>query len=286
VAATLNFVAVLRPGCRIQQLKRARTQTTTSLRRRVGEICLDGGTQSMEMRMRKAELAVVLAGMVMLGGCATKRYVAQQVDPVDKKVSDVDQKQQGTQKQLDQAETKISATDEKASAADSRAGDAISRADAASKKSDTVRDQLRGELNDRISNLDDYKTAGDATVLFKFNSSELADDAKQQLDTLVSGNITNAKRYFIAIQGFTDKTGPAEYNLQLSRRRAEAVQTYLVGAKNVPVYRIQIVGLGKDKPVNDQKTKDDRGKNRRVEVTVFSAGTGGSAAATNGSAAQ
>jgi outer membrane protein OmpA-like peptidoglycan-associated protein len=235
--------------------------------------------------MKKAELAVVLAGMVLLGGCATKRYVAQQVDPVDKKVSDVDQKQQGTQKQLDQAETKISAADEKASSADTRAGDAISRADAASKKSDTVRDQLRGELNDRIANLDDYKTAGDATVLFKFNSSELSDDAKQQLDTL-AGNITNSKRYFIAIQGFTDKTGPAEYNLQLSRRRAEAVQTYLIGTKNVPVYRIQLVGLGKDKPLNDQKTKDDRGKNRRVEVTVFSADTSGAAAATNGAASQ
>jgi outer membrane protein OmpA-like peptidoglycan-associated protein len=235
--------------------------------------------------MKKIQLAAVLAGLVFLGGCATKRYVADRVDPVDKKVGDVDQKQQGTQKQLDEAETKISAADEKATSADNRAGDALGRADAASKKSDQVRDQLRGELNDRIANLDDYKTAGDATVLFKFNSSELSDDAKQQLDTLVSGNISSAKRYFIAIQGFTDKVGPAEYNLQLSRRRAEAVQTYLVGAKNVPVYRIQIVGLGKDKPVNDQKTKDDREKNRRVEVTVFSANAG-TTAATNGAAAQ
>ncbi len=232
--------------------------------------------------MKKVELAAVLAGLVFIGGCATKRYVSNQVDPVNQKVNDVDQKQQGTQKQLDQAETKISAVDEKANSADTRAGDAISRADAASKKSDQVRDQLRGELNDRIANLDDYKTAGDATVLFKFNSSELSDEAKTQLDTLVSGNMTNAKRYFIAIQGFTDKVGPAEYNLQLSRRRAEAVQTYLVGTKNVPVYRIQIVGLGKDKPVNDQKTRDDREKNRRVEVTIFSADSG--AAATSGAA--
>jgi outer membrane protein OmpA-like peptidoglycan-associated protein len=235
--------------------------------------------------MTKVELAAVLAGMVFLGGCATKRYVANQVDPVDKKVSDVNQKQQGTQKQLDEAETKISATDEKATSADNRAGDALGRADAASKKSDTVRDQLRGELNDRIANLDDYKTAGDATVLFKFNSAELSDDAKQQLNSLVSGQITNAKRYFIAIQGFTDKVGPADYNLQLSRRRAEAVQTYLVGQKDVPVYRIQIVGLGKDKPVNEQKTKDDREKNRRVEVTVFAA-NGGATSASSGAASQ
>jgi outer membrane protein OmpA-like peptidoglycan-associated protein len=211
--------------------------------------------------------------------------VADRVDPVNQKVNDIDQKQQGTQKQLDQAETKISAADEKAVSADNRAGDALGRADAASKKSDQVRDQLRGELNDRIANLDDYKSAGDATVLFKFNSSVLGDDAKQQLDQLVTGQLNSAKRYFIAIQGFTDKTGPAEYNLQLSRRRAEAVQTYLVGQKNVPVFRIQIVGLGMDKPVNDQKTKDDREKNRRVEVTVFTADSG-STSANNGQASQ
>src|SRR3984957_3424258 len=236
------------------------------------------------MRMKKAELAAVLAGLVFLGGCATKRYVSNQVDPVNQKANDVDQKQQGTQKQLHQAQTKISAADEKASAADSRAGDAISRADAASQKSDQVRDQLRGELSERIANLDDYKTAGDATVLFKFNSAELTGEGKQQLDQLVSGQVGSLKRYFIAVQGFTDKTGSAEYNLNLSRRRAEAVQTYLVAQHNVPVFRIQIVGLGKDKPVNDQKTRDDREKNRRVEVTVFSANAG--AAAANGSAAQ
>jgi outer membrane protein OmpA-like peptidoglycan-associated protein len=193
------------------------------------------------------------------------------VDPVNAKVGEVDQKQQNTQKQLDQAETKLSATDEKATGADARAGDALGKADEASKKSDRVKEELRGELNDRIANLDDYKSAGDVTVLFKFNSAELTADGKQQLDQLVTSEVGNMKRYFIAIQGFTDKIGPADYNLNLSRRRAEAVQTYLVAQHNVPVFRIQIVGLGKDKPINDQKTRDDREKNRRVEVTVFNA---------------
>ena len=44
--------------------------------------------------MKKIELAAVLAGLVFLGGCATKKYVANQVDPVNTKVNDVDQKQQ------------------------------------------------------------------------------------------------------------------------------------------------------------------------------------------------
>jgi OOP family OmpA-OmpF porin len=223
-----------------------------------------------EEPMKRVEVAI-LAGAMLLGGCATKRYVADQVDPVNAKVGEVDQKQQSTQKQLDEAENKISAADEKATSADARAGDAIGRADAASKKSDQVKEELRGELNDRIANLDDYKSAGDATVLFKFNSAELTSEGKQQLNQLVTSEVGNLKRYFIAIQGFTDKIGSAEYNLNLSRRRAEAVQTYLVAQHNVPVFRIQIVGLGKDKPINDQKTRDDREKNRRVEVTVFNA---------------
>ena len=49
------------------------------------------------------------------------------------------------------------------------------------------------------------------------------------------------------------------------------MQTYLVAKHSVPVYRIQIVGLGHDKPLNDEKTRSDREKNRRVEVVVFTA---------------
>lgn len=210
------------------------------------------------------------ASLALLGGCATKKYVAQQVDPVHAKLNEVDKNQQGTQKQVETNEVKLNATAEKADSADARATDAIGRADAASKKADSVRSDLRNELNSRIANLDDYKSTGEATVLFKFNSDKLDDAAKQQLDQ-ISGNESSMKRYFVAIQGFTDKTGTPEYNLDLSRRRAQAVQTYLVGEKNVPVYRIQIVGLGEDKPLNDQKTRDDRSKNRRVEVTLFSA---------------
>src|SRR5215475_10005337 len=235
-----------------------------------------GGISAMK---RQVELALMAgAALLLLGGCATKKYVAQRVDPVNSKVDQVDKNQQGTQKQLEADEPKISAADEKATAADARAGDALNRADEASKKSDTVRDQLRGELNDRIANLDDYKSAQDVTVLFKFNSSVLTDDAKTELDQLTS-SVGSLKRYFIAIQGFTDKTGAPEYNLELSRRRAEAVQTYLIAKHSVPVYRIQIVGLGHDKPVNDEKTRSDREKNRRVEVIIFSAD--GSQAAQN-----
>lgn len=227
---------------------------------------------------RVIEISLLASVLIVVGGCATKKYVAQQTDPINQKVAEVGKQAQTTQKQLEGDEPKISAAAEKADSADARAGDALGRADAASKKTDQVKsdltNQFHTELNERIANIDDYKPAGDVVVLFKFNSAKLTDEAKEQLDQLGKGQVGSMKRYFVAIQGFTDKVGPADYNLELSRRRAEAVQTYLVAQHNIPVYRIQIVGLGKDKPVNDEKTRTDREKNRRVQVTIFSADTG------------
>ena len=237
---------------------------------------------------RVIQVTIVASVVLLFGGCATKKYVAKQTDPITAKVAEVEKQAQNTQKQLESDEPKISAAAEKADSADARAGDALGRADAASKKTDQVKsdltNQFHSELNERIANIDDYKPAGDVVVLFKFNSAQLTDDAKQQLDQL--GKVGTMKRYFVAIEGFTDKTGTPEYNLALSRRRAEAVQTYLVAQRNMPVYRIQIVGLGKEKPVNDEKTRDDRQKNRRVEVTIFSADSGQGAAAQNPGSAQ
>src|SRR6202043_1900363 len=229
------------------------------------------------------EVTIVASVVLLLRRSATTKFVAKQTDPITAKVNEVKKQAQNTQKQLESAEPKISAAAEKADSADARAGDALGRADAASKKTDQVKsdltNQFHSELNERIANIDDYKPAGDVVVLFKFNSAKLTDEAKQQLDQLGSNKMGSIKRYFVAIQGFTDKTGTPEYNLELSRRRAEAVQTYLVSQHNVPVYRIQIVGVGKDKPVNDEKTRDDRQKNRRVEVTIFSADSGQGTAA-------
>jgi OmpA-OmpF porin, OOP family len=237
---------------------------------------------------RVIEATIVASVVLLLGGCATKKYVAQQTDPITAKVNEVEKQAQSTQRQLESDEPKIGAAAEKADSADARAGDALGRADAASKKTDQVKsdltNQFHAELNERIANIDDYKPAGDVTVLFKLNSAKLTDEARQQLDQL--GKVGSMKRYFVAIEGFTDKTGTPEYNLELSRRRAEAVQTYLVAQRNMPVYRIQIVGLGKDKPVNDEKTRDDRQKNRRVQVTIFSADSGPGTAAQNPGSAQ
>ncbi len=80
-----------------------------------------------------------------------------------------------------------------------------------------------------------------------------------------------SQRYFITIEGFTDQTGSAAYNDQLSRARANQVISYLVGSHDVPVYRIHMVGLGEQKLIDNGKGKKAREESRRVEITVFSA---------------
>jgi len=218
---------------------------------------------------RTIAVIVVLAGGLLLGGCATKKYVAQTVDPVKAKVDQVaDQTtKQGTtldetRKQVETNERELSATSEKANSADTRATQALSKADSTGR--------LVSELRQTVANLDDYKVAAQATVNFAFNSDKLSDETKQELDKLVAEHGTY-KRYFIAVQGFTDRIGPDDYNIALSRRRADRVVQYLLTQHNVPLYRIHLVGLGKAKPVDDGKTRAARAKNRRVEVTIFSA---------------
>jgi outer membrane protein OmpA-like peptidoglycan-associated protein len=61
------------------------------------------------------------------------------------------------------------------------------------------------------------------------------------------------------------------YNNQLSRRRAESVMQYLVAKHDIPVYRIHMIGLGMEKPADTNNDRAARAKNRRVEVTIYTA---------------
>ena len=105
---------------------------------------------------------------------------------------------------------------------------------------------------------------------FKFNRDNLTPDAKASLDKFVAEK-NQLKRYFIAVEGFTDKTGTSSYNEALSRRRADRVVEYLVANHDIPIYRIHMIGLGEQKLADAGRTRAARAKNRRVEVTIYSA---------------
>jgi OmpA-OmpF porin, OOP family len=89
----------------------------------------------------------------------------------------------------------------------------------------------------------------------------------------MAGSIASTKGYIITLEGGTDSVGSAEYNYDLSQRRANSVIQYLASKYNVPAHKIYVIGLGKDKPVESNKTKQGRADNRRVDVRLMTNST-------------
>jgi outer membrane protein OmpA-like peptidoglycan-associated protein len=228
-----------------------------------------------------------VTGALLAGGCATKKYVRNTTAPIQAKVDQVgEQTTQNSQqitdtrgqvKQVDErAQSGISAAQERAStadqhaqAADQHAGEAMNHANQAQQSADQAMNGVNS-LRSVVANLDDYKLQTSANVPFKFNKYVLSSESKQDLDQLAE-QVKADKRYFIAVEGYTDSTGTKEYNEQLSKRRADAVVEYLVAKHDIPVYRIHTIGLGEEKPVDEARNRAARAKNRRVEVKVFTA---------------
>jgi len=244
----------------------------------------------------KAFLATtcIITGALLAGGCATKKYVRNTAAPIQAKVDTVgeqttqnSQQIQDTKNQVksvdERAQNGISAANEKAGAADQHAGeamnhandamthanDAMGRATTADQKSDQNAQGLN-TLRQAVANIDDYKLQTSVTVPFGFNKAVLTKDSRQDLDKLAQ-DLQSDKRFFIAVEGYTDKTGTAAYNDALSKKRADTVVEYLVAKHDIPIYRIHMIGLGDEKPVDDARNRAARAKNRRVEVKVFSA---------------
>jgi OmpA-OmpF porin, OOP family len=223
---------------------------------------------------------MVLAGMT---GCATKNYVRNQTAPlVDKtnsledktaennrNLQDVDQRAQAGIKQAqgsaDQATQNAQGAQKAAGDAETAANDAVNRAD---------------RLDAVVKNLDNYKSVADVTVTFGFDKSNLTKDDQQQLDQF-AGQLQSQKSYILEVTGGTDSTGSKEYNYGLSNRRADSVVQYLASKYDVPARKFYLIGIGKDEEVAPNDTRENRQKNRRVEIKMLS-----NAGSDNGTQAQ
>jgi outer membrane protein OmpA-like peptidoglycan-associated protein len=103
-------------------------------------------------------------------------------------------------------------------------------------------------------------------VLFDPGSADLNPDAQTSLKNLAA-NMKNSAEVTIAITGYTDSLGTADYNMELSVKRAEGVKTFLTGA-GVSDKRMATQGKGATEQIADNKTHEGRVKNRRVVITV------------------
>jgi len=103
-------------------------------------------------------------------------------------------------------------------------------------------------------------------VTFAVNSSTISPNMRQTLDG-VAQSMVNYPNSLIDVMGHTDSTGSDQYNLNLSRQRAESVANYLV-SRGVSRARLETIGYGEQYPVADNTTEAGRAQNRRVEIRI------------------
>jgi OOP family OmpA-OmpF porin len=249
---------------------------------------------------------LMLAGALVLSvagtGCATKKYVAKTMAPIESRVTtiegkdgDQDKKITSQGQEIDEVRTHVSRSDEKIADADAKAQRGVDTAAAAQKTAleasnqannamtaaNNGRDQAIAQVNDVARKMESsmkMKMAASEKVLFATNQSTLNDEAKAALDEFAS-KLQGKDRYVVEIQGFTDKTGSADINATLSQRRAETVARYLVNEHQIPLHQVNMLGSGYAQAVGDDSTRDGRKQNRRVEVRLFTPETASLSAA-------
>jgi OOP family OmpA-OmpF porin len=231
--------------------------------------------------LRGTCLTVVCLGMAVLleTGCATKKYVKQNVDPVSGRVdelSELSKKNEAAIKDVDgRAQSGIQSVQAKANEVDQKAVAASQKAEQATemaKNSDIHLGKVETSLNEKISSIDSYRPAGDTSVQFKFDRADLTDESKAKLDEL-AGQLKGSNNYVLEIRGFTDRTGDEKYNLGLSERRSENVIRYLAQQHQIPLFRMFVLGLGDAGEVQDNKTREGRAANRRVDIAIMRSGS-------------
>jgi OmpA-OmpF porin, OOP family len=242
---------------------------------------------------------LIAGGMVLTvfsAGCATKKYVAQTVAPVETHVTTVETKNDaknadqdkiidGHGQQLKDLDRSLSQTKEKLTDTDAKAvsagqaaaqanqaaveaNQAAGRAQQSAEGAKTFADQGLTRLERTMEASNKFQMVKSSTVLFGVNESKLTADDKKELDDFAK-QADGLQRFVIEVQGFTDKTGPATLNETLSQARAQEVARYLANEHKIPVRAISTLGSGYAQPVADDKTREGRKQNRRVEVRLY-----------------
>jgi peptidoglycan-associated lipoprotein len=198
---------------------------------------------------------LITVGLLLVPGCATKKYVQQEAATIDQKVVGIETAVEENQKRIKEHDERL----ETLGSLITQQQDQIKGVDG---KIEEVRKAAQGKLIFK-------ETLKNDQARFKFDSSEVGPEAKAALDVFVQKLVEENRGVYLEIQGHTDNTGEESYNLLLGKKRAEAVMEYFYKQYHIPLHRMQVFSYGSTAPISDNKTKDGRAENRRVEILVY-----------------
>jgi len=204
-------------------------------------------------------LVVVLVLGLSLTGCATKKWVNEQVSEfgqvTNTKIHEVQDTVEKNQKEISDLQANQEALAADMALLSETTQEAMKRADAAGVLA-------MGKFLYEV-------TVTDNDVMFGFDKAGLSDDAKAQLDEFAAVVLAVEGHAYIEIQGHTDNIGSEGYNLDLGYKRAEAAMRYLNMEQGIPLFRMNVISYGEFKPVADNSTKEGRAQNRRVTLVAM-----------------
>lgn len=200
---------------------------------------------------RSVVVGALLLGIVGLTGCATKRYVGEEVTKSsaasEKRISEV-------QTQVEAAQTRVREHDSKLAELDSTTRQALERAEAAGKLAE-------GKFVYSLVLSDD-------AVKFPVNRFQLSKEAEEKLTEFAERLKGENRNVYLEIQGHTDSSGPDMHNLELGEARAEAVRRFL-SKQGIALNRMSTISYGETEPVEKNTSRKGRAQNRRVVVVVL-----------------
>lgn len=133
------------------------------------------------------------------------------------------------------------------------------------KRAEEIKRQMPDAQVERVG--EGIKVSLGSDILFDVNSYALKPATRKQLVDF-SQTLNKEEETDILVEGHADATGPEDYNLKLSRQRANAVASFLE-AQGVKTSRVDEKGYGESQPVADNSTDTGRQKNRRVDIAIF-----------------
>ena len=198
----------------------------------------------------------VLAMVITFSGNdqRTANAIQAGLTPLDAKVEKHEQQIQANQANIQANQQQIEST----------------RVEVAANKQDIQASQQKlQQVNQRVSEIANYDVRSTSFVYFSTGSAELTPQAKTQL-AQVAKNVQRMSGYMVQVKGYTDSSGRAATNQDLSMRRAEAVIAYLMQEGKVPLTNVLSPGgMGETEPVSSNESLKGRAENRRAEVKVL-----------------
>jgi outer membrane protein OmpA-like peptidoglycan-associated protein len=201
--------------------------------------------------------------------------VRTQVGQVSSKVDTLGTSLEETQERTRQNEAKIGEVDQKAAAARTAADQAQQAAVTADGKAASAAEAARtagtrvDELDKATKKLVYEVVLSEESGNFKFNATQLPDEAKARIDQIVSQLKADPKGAYFEIEGHTDNVGGKLVNEKIGMERAESVKQYLYEQHQIPLHRMNVISYGEDKPAAENKTRDGRAQNRRVVIRIL-----------------